>query len=228
MHARSVRGILAGIKTQTRRVLKARAEHGGGGGRAYDRAVVGPFRAADGAPLQYGATLHSGGGGDFCVACPYGQPGHRLWVREAWATAGGKLVADRADGRCGAWCGDSAGGWFFNPHGYVIEANREHGPSFSLAKYGGRWKPSIHMPRWASRLTLEVTEVRVERVQAISEADAGEEGSFWRGTHPEWDGDPDEHRKYFREAWDTLNAERGFGWDANPWVWVIAFQVVVP
>lgn len=86
--------------------------------------------------------------------------------------------------------------------------------------------PSIHMPRWASRLTLELTDVRVERVQDISEADAQREG---------WDISnlPEGHcydcthhaRDWFHGLWDSINAKQGFGWDTNPWVWVIEFRV---
>lgn len=87
------------------------------------------------------------------------------------------------------------------------------------------WNPSIFMPRWASRITLEITDVRVERVQEITEEDARAEGfpgERWATGH----GDYSEiaPSEQFRELWDKLNASRGFGWDANPWVWVIEFK----
>ena len=86
------------------------------------------------------------------------------------------------------------------------------------------WKPSIHMPRWACRLVLEVTAIRVERLQEISESDAFAEGirSFQeaRGVlRDDW-----HPRKAYAELWDSLNAKRGFGWAVNPWVWVIEFK----
>ena len=89
--------------------------------------------------------------------------------------------------------------------------------------------PSRYMPRWASRLMLEITGVRVERLQEIDEAGANEEGytgalypcARCTPTHYEQDA-----LRWFRHRWDTLNAERGYGWDADPWVWVIEFKVV--
>lgn len=81
------------------------------------------------------------------------------------------------------------------------------------------WKPSIFMPRWASRLTLEITDVRVERLQAIDEDDARREGVKAKGDLTGYVG-------AYRELWQSLNAKRGFGWDLNPWVWVVAFNRV--
>lgn len=83
-----------------------------------------------------------------------------------------------------------------------------------------RWSPSIFMPRWASRLLLDVLGIRVERVQDIDEYDAVSEGvSIGEGQNSTIDT--------FRELWDSINAQRGFGWDKNPWVWVVDFKRVV-
>lgn len=84
----------------------------------------------------------------------------------------------------------------------------------------GSWTLSIHMPRWASRLTLRLTDVRVERVQDISKVDATAEGFEKEAALPI---DP---RDWFRNSWDSLNAKHGYGWDANPWVWVLVFEVI--
>lgn len=89
---------------------------------------------------------------------------------------------------------------------------------------GGKWRPSIHMPRWASRITLTVTDVRVERLQDISEADAIAEGCL------DTDGSPTQElsgtaRGAYAVLWDDLNAERA-PWATNPWVWVISFAPV--
>lgn len=98
-------------------------------------------------------------------------------------------------------------------------------PGDRLLHWDRRWRPSIHMQKWACRIWLEVTGVRVERVQAITEDDARAEGldSF----HPTWhEGFCESYREQFATLWDSLNAKRGYGWDTNPWVWVIDFKVV--
>lgn len=148
-------------------------------------------------------------------ACPYArQPGERLWVRETWALedcgADGKRVIWQAD-RAAAWVmpGDKLGEVFYLPSDY-------HPP---------RWRPSIHMPRWASRLTLEVTEVRVQRLQDISEEDARAEGveaaPFCKVGRPPGM----EHIEAFEDLWQAINGERpGCSWEANPWVWAVTFQ----
>lgn len=89
-----------------------------------------------------------------------------------------------------------------------------------------RFKPSIHMPRRASRLTLEITDVRVERIRDVTDADSQAEGSEACGHHETHGGQ--RHRCTFRHRWNALNAKRGFGWDANPWVWVLTFTRVTP
>lgn len=126
--------------------------------------------------------------------CPYGQPGDRLWVRETWA--------------------DSFASDDDSHNGYVYAATN-HGPE------PRRWRPSILMPRLASRITLEITGVRVERVQDITEEDAMVEG--FKALHVVFSHGPS-YRDTFIEYWNLLNAKRGYGWDANPFVWVIEFK----
>lgn len=145
------------------------------------------------------------------TVCPYGQPGDRLWVRETFAPRyfdNGK-PAYRAD-----WDGKAAD--------LVPEP---------------RWSPSIHMPRWASRITLEITAVRVERVQDISEYDAGLEGApclaISKLKHPpiglmQKIQAPEAFVYGFYDLWNSINAKRGYGWDANPWVWVVEFKRIEP
>lgn len=86
-----------------------------------------------------------------------------------------------------------------------------------------KWTPSIHMPRWASRITLEVTGVRIERVQEISEEDAMAEGVWCELYGVPEDAAP-EPREIFETSWDEIYAQRGYSWKANPWVWVVEFK----
>lgn len=125
--------------------------------------------------------------------CPYGQPGDRLWVRERWAA---DMSFDDLPPR------------MLPPRGMPIYYHA----TAQCMDY--KWRPSIHMPRWASRITLEITDIRVERVQDISEEDVQAEGF----------SDRPASKNKFRIAWDLLYWKRGLGWDVNPWVWVITFK----
>jgi hypothetical protein len=101
-------------------------------------------------------------------------------------------------------------------------------PSLLPADYGyhdGPWKPSIFMPRWASRITLEITNIRAERLQEITEEDARDEGVIF--VEEQLPGDDTWRpyaRKEFESLWNSLNAKRGHGWQTNPWVWVVEFK----
>jgi len=149
--------------------------------------------------------------------CPYGQIGDRSWVREAWGVGSFyDKFAPREIPELGTpfYRADN------NPRSEVVK----------------KWRPSIFMPRWASRITLEITDVRIERVQDISEADAKAEGIFQSGAHgayapryyEAWIGDrciSNESGVYvFRCLWDSINAKRGYSWDSNPFVWVVTFD----
>lgn len=125
--------------------------------------------------------------------CPYGKPGDRLWVRETHLP--------------------KASGTIYRADFSEVEAAGLGG------MYGG-WKPSIHMPRWASRILLEIVRVRVERLKACNEVDAISEGAKWAAC-----GSPQEgsHRAGFAELWESINGPGS--WDANPWVWVVEFKV---
>ena len=142
------------------------------------------------------------------VRCPYGVPGDLLWVRETWATT------------------EQAG---VHPSDAEM-LYRATDPDWETWD-GWRWSPSIFMPRWASRLKLRITSIRVERVQDITEEDARAEGApiSHQGDRPHFSRHPvpnDTHRLGFVHIWDSINAGRGFGWDANPWVWVVGFERV--
>lgn len=139
---------------------------------------------------------------------PHGRPGDKLWVREAHYIIGEYREV------------------FFR-------ATQDSNNSPALS-WPGPWRPSIHMPRWASRITLEVTGVRCERLRDISEADAQAEGvertvtgDGWRRyADPSWEavGLPPfaDARSSFRSLWEHINGTGS--WDANPWVWVIEFE----
>lgn len=140
--------------------------------------------------------------------CPYGEPGDRLWVRETWMHFGNcstghepvraqvRYAADESTRLCGEWPDHEAA-----PHRKWWNTGR------------APWTPGIHMPRWASRITLTVTSVRVERLQAITEEDARAEGCT--------------SRIDFRHLWDSINGKRpGCAWADNPWVRVVGFERV--
>lgn len=194
MSAPMVRALLAGTKTQTRRVCKPAANLS---------AVVAcqdPATYREGQRPPYITPGWFGDEeGDVQFFCSYGAPGDRLWVREAWARddEDGALFYRADVGSC-----NEADDW---------ERNRLDG----VARY--RWRPSIHMPRAASRITLEITGVRVERLQDISRGDAMAEGCpFPNMAHG---ADP---RAWFADLWQEINGPGS--WGADPWVWVIEFQ----
>jgi hypothetical protein len=157
--------------------------------------------------------------------CPYGMPGDRLWVRETWYDDMHGELADtrerQADGRaegieyrashnCAAW----EAGCPCNPDG---DGKRSE------------WRPSIYMPRWASRITLEVTEVRVQRLNEISEEDAKAEGVTFDWVPAKVVGVPAAikkpltHRHAFAALWDEINGKKA-PWASNSWCWAISFR----
>jgi len=207
-----VRAILAGRKTMTRRVVKPQpnesvaTEYDSGGNVTARRSYGWSWRkdhnmASVECPSPIMASLS-----------PYGVPGDRLWCREAWAhgDGDGETFAEiiyRADG-------------VRVRHAVSEEIASKHLATIrrlEVCGNGDNWKPSIHMPRWASRLTLEIKSVRVERLQEISEDDAIAEGC----------GRPENGTlavlEYSR-LWDEINGAGS--WAANCWVWVVGFEVV--
>jgi hypothetical protein len=131
--------------------------------------------------------------------CPHGAAGDRLWVRETWR------------------CGNTGVGKMDSVH-YRADADESPAP--------GQWKPSIFMPRWASRITLEVTGVRVERLSDISEEDARAEGVELNPKAMYMGAATMAPRRFeFAKLWDSINGKRA-AWASNPWLWVIAFRRV--
>lgn len=191
-----VRAILSGQKSMTRRVVKPQPE-------AIPQHV---WRPRDLGPNRQfwwpcSAVRQMVDLGEMRSFCPYGVPGDRLWVRETWRHW---PVRDGADQR----------------EGLDYRATDEDDFEYPVNESIFKWRSPIHMPRWASRLTLTITDVRVERVQDINDDDAIAEGI---PDYPDFKGDcPVDD---YRELWDSLNAARGYGWDANPWVWALTFSV---
>jgi len=152
--------------------------------------------------------------------CPYGQPGDRLWVRETWAAVHFSIdpetgIADDWHGSHDIPPGDGGGYWS------KLYAADNH-PT-DKEERGFSWRPSIHMPRWASRITLEVTGVRVERLCDISESDASAEGVDFGNTTDPLTGEIDRDAcEAFEALWESINGAGS--WDANPWVWVVEFR----
>lgn len=208
-----VRRTLTDEKTQTRRIMKPQPP-----AECSIHYVLGNeswLPAESRTPLRHhweawgGALFEKRPEGHLCgthaVTCPYGQPGDRLWVREAW--------------RVGKGYDDAPGSAFTSPTvWYEADGNL---PIDRI----GRYRHARFMPRWASRITLEVVAVRVERLQDISDADAIAEGLVrdkggWRGA-PDlpWFASP---VAAYRSLWESINGDGS--WDANPWVWVVEFS----
>jgi hypothetical protein len=194
-NAPMVRALLAGTKTQTRRVVKPQPREGNditsGRGELAWQTGVGHFIVST---LPKAPKL-------FVERCPYGRPGDRLWVRETFTAFDVGFVTYRAD---------------FNSD---PAEDRAHGIV---------WTPSIHMPRWASRILLEIVSVRVERLQDISEADAMAEGITVPNCGCGWGLDGDllsgTASGAYMLLWESINGHGS--WDANPWVWVVEFKRV--
>lgn len=204
-----VRAILEGRKTQTRRVVKLPEK------KSFTDSVN-----PDGLPIIWHELSEFKGRSQmkrievFHELCPHGTVGDRLWVRECFGTTAAVPTSTAKDEF--AFLGQPE-----------LFAYRADNPS-------GRWcwKPSIHMPRWASRITLEITGVRVERLQDISDADVDAEGMDLEGEHSQWfnegehqhiAGAPMSGERYaFMRLWSSINGPES--WDASPWVWVIEFK----
>ncbi|WP_258152322.1 hypothetical protein [Pseudomonas sp. 17023671] len=169
-------------------------------------------------------------------ACPYGQPGDRLWVRETWhvgkphdKTAPADILAPLlAEGR-GITVLYTAGGWqSVGPAGREEPIYPDDQP---LPDWAGKGRPSIHMPRWACRILLEITAVRVERLQDISEVQARAEGITDGGCSNCGNHEPCGCECPAPSAVDSfvhLWRSTGGNWESNPWVWVVEFKRVTP
>ncbi|MDD2110103.1 hypothetical protein [Pseudomonas asiatica] len=212
-----VRALLDGRKTVTRRPIKPSM-------RGFDVSFE-LHQQDDGSwrPMHtFDESCMDDQGTEHPVVCPYGKPGDRLWVRETWYCDHFEVMR----------------GPYLKPADLDITEARDDGTlvyaADGLAPYEADqpvWKPSIHMPRWASRILLEVTDVRVERLQDISEQQALAEGVRLYTDHAElgdwyhvegidtYSADP---RKSFELLWTGINGAES--WDVNPWVWAVKFK----
>lgn len=206
-----VRAILDGRKTQTRRVITKVA--GFSEWATIDKTVV-DTQAMLSRPSNV-AFINS-------RHCSYGQLGDRLWVRETFVLENCEApLPDRPHQKIE----DSEWGPYLVPHYRATEPEPHIIPPDLTDSYDDRtrWSPSIFMPRWASRITLEVTGIRIEKVQDISPEDAGAEGITINLPNAPFAAHFGRVAK-FGALWDSLNAKRGYGWELNPWVWVVEFR----
>lgn len=216
-----VRAILDGRKTQTRRIVKSPISPITTRVRSYLNRV---------GAIVYGCVFGkseeifemSG------MRCPYGNPGDRLWARETWGNVA-HHIDDNGDLR--KWNPDRPakkvnelkfGVGYYSGH-IIYRADGEFEWCNDYGEQSSCWHPSIHMPRSASRITLEITNIRVERLQDISEEDAKAEGCDNSQSDAAisvgWFEKP---ARAFRRLWESINGTES--WDANPWVWVIEFK----
>lgn len=186
-----VQAILAGRKTQTRRVVKPQPP------KDYD------YNGTDTDNSSGKPVFYAGWEGDkfHNVACPYGKVGDVLWVRETWQETTFLHPSDEN-------------------YGYIYKAS-EDGKEWESNDESWTWKPSIHMPKAACRLFLEITSIRVERLHEISDNDAKAEGvkADLFTDHPKG-----VFYTAFMELWQSINGEQS--WNDNPWVWVIEFKKI--
>lgn len=219
-----IRALLDGSKTQTRRICKSQPYSNGFHFDGHDILCHNDYLPPSAMLMDYreGGEIYTTSdmeGWGFC--CPYGQPGDKLWVRETFIH-----IDDEGDKF------DGMGSQTY----YAASGNFEDNTRW-LRERGLKWKPSIHMPRAASRILLEVVSVRVEQLQEISEADALAEGIdtdrmlerqdsydiICAGTSAAGRATP---QSMFGELWESINGAGS--WDANLFVWVVEFKRVLP
>ncbi|ELB7342837.1 hypothetical protein RS557_000011 [Klebsiella michiganensis] len=241
-----VRALLDDRKTQTRRIMKPQPEPCHRGGHWWPSNVFKTMLHVE-EEMQNGK---GGWGGLVGDACPFGDVGDRIWVRETWGVVSHELDED---GRIQPWKPDRPataihempfGNGYYSGHAiYAADGDFTWGDDDGYEDGRSCWKPSIHMPRAASRILLEITDVRVERLNAISPEDAESEGlerTNFTGfgdepglpSYPEPDVYFDPLKKQWKEyppeafagLWESIYGEGS--WKANPWVWVISFKRV--
>lgn len=245
--ASMVRATLEGRKTVTRRAMKVQPVLNGNFWEVYG---AGWGSGVTSVPVMPGHSLSSN--------CPYGKPGDRLWVRESWQDVHPVQIVDRYSqpGRAGIpgppkvnyqtiyrVDGDYPTTYYTHQHPYrCLEPDPSHGFIGPADSGWTGWTPSTHMPRWASRILLEITDVRVERLQDGEGETAFESRYISEGINRihQGDGNYDFHPfktepgpgswtdpfDAWRELWVSINGAES--WNANPWVWCVSFRRVFP
>ena len=201
-----VKTILDGRKTMTRRIINPQPVVGEKGCTTWKDITLSASAFKHYAPSK------------MVKFCPYGVPGNRLWVRETCR------ALETKEGLDGIYYPATN---HFRPIENTPEASEEWRVLNGYRKKEGDLVRSIHMPRWASRILLDIVSVRVERLQDITEEDAIAEGSQEPTLTPIvgacWS-----ERDVFAKLWDHIHRKDGYEWDANPWVWVIDFKRIEP
>ena len=203
-NAEMVRALLSGRKTQTRRIIKPQPE------ATLSGSLSGKWLSR---PLN-GLLLPKIE--DIAIHCPFGSVGDRIWVREAF-----RVHSRATDVATLVYKASERNSWTEQTHRVpVAVCNKPATPE--------KWTPSLHMPRLASRILLEITDVRVERLNAINEHDAQAEGvaklrgGFWKHYQPGWTQHQLSARGSFVTLWKSIYGDES--WNSNPWVWVIKFK----
>ena len=208
--------ILDGLKTMTRRVIKLK----GYSKEIWDSCVPhnGEQAILLGEPylkVPYDPVTDNAGNR---ILCPYGQVGDRLWVRETWRILDDTMRLDdevRVEYKVGGQIIKYRyRDIYYNESGIRL-------PVIESSMKSGKWKPAHHLPHIISRITLEITDIRVERVQEITLVDIYREG-IENNPMTHWTS----HQRKFADLWDSINAKRGYSWEVNPWVWVISFKKI--
>jgi hypothetical protein len=156
---------------------------------------------------------------------PYGSPGDQLWLRETWAPARVSQSHEDSDVCYFVWDGPTVKGSPDLQIFYRADGEDNLPSEFSMP-HGNEipWHSPIYMPRWASRITLEVVSIRVERLRDISETNCVAEGIELKVSLGTGLLDHSSAYSQFKTLWDSIYASKGTGWDANPWVWVVEFK----
>lgn len=205
-----VRALLNGSKTQTRRIVKPQP-------------VELPDFNRGGLSINVGGAKYQTFNPEmYRHRCPYGQAGDLLWVRETWRHTASCL--DEARAITEDIMSGSAVDWRADYVERLIKTGELTREDAEVSSDFETWKPSIHMPRWASRIMLEIINVRIEQLQAISDADCIAEGaSGGHGSIPDYPyaATPAEH---YLHIWESINGSGS--WKSNPWIWVVEFKVI--